>query len=109
MVMRMVGEGEGRTAVQIDATLSAFLLDLRDRRVHPAAVWTLMEQWLESAGDGWVSTSRHAAILHEFAVRAGQAASATRFRVRAFELAAPGDPLPALLRSPEIEGQPCRR
>jgi hypothetical protein len=85
--------------LQVDSTLDALLLEVRARPVQAAASWAVVDRWLESAGGAWIRTSRHAAILYELAVRAGQREAALRFRDRVFELAKRGDPLPELIRA----------
>lgn len=95
---------------QMDATLSALLLEVRARPSYAFSAWAVVERWLESQGDGFVHTSRHAALLYELAARAGQIVFAIRFRDRLRALAGPGDPLPEWLESsdplPALEAVP---
>lgn len=85
-VVRLAAEASSdpkRCLLQVDATLNALLLEVRHRLVRPEAAWGVVEQWLEGAGDDWISTGRHAAILHELAARAGRELDARRFLRRA--------------------------
>lgn len=85
-VVRLAAEGSTdpeRCLLQVDATLNALLLEVRHRLVRPEAAWGVVERWLASAGDDWISTGRHAAILHELAARAGRDLDARRFLRRA--------------------------
>jgi hypothetical protein len=88
-----------RWGMHVDATLSALLLDVRARPSQAAHAWGVVERWLESQGDSWVSTARRAAVAYELAARAGAMQRAAQFRDLVLQLSEPGDTLPAWVSS----------
>lgn len=89
--------GGAEWGLQADATLNAMLLDVRLQPANAPSAWAMVQRWVQEAGEDWISTPAHAALLVELAVRARQTEAALHYRNRALASIPAGHPLEAVL------------